>query len=67
MTLEVSGQTFRMFVNDTHNHGGKRFFPFGMKRLLLRLRLENLLAVESEDDEGIRFAWINDTSSVSQD
>ena len=66
MTLEAIRQAFRMFVNDTHNHDGDRFFPFGRKRFP-GLRLENLLVIENEDDEGLGFAWVNDKSSMSQD
>ena len=56
--LEVSGQALQVVRGDT-NRSGKRFFPLGTKRVFLRLRLENLQTIGSEDDERVEFVRTN--------
>ena len=47
------------------NHDVKRFFPFTIRRLL-RLGLENIQTIESENDEGVGLSWINDAGDASR-
>ena len=44
-----------MFRSGTDNWDGKYFIPPRIGRILFRLGPENPLAIEGEDNEGVRF------------